>query len=92
MPQKLEFSSDILDALNGLKAAGAVPKWGAEAPEARGGDAAAPASGPWSRRNVFAGELRQMGIKAPDAIARPSVRNDAAFLFSVTGALSMICR
>lgn len=27
----------------------------------------------------------QVGIKAPDQIARPSVRNDAAFLATVTG-------
>jgi hypothetical protein len=31
------------------------------------------------------GELKQMGIKAPDQIATPSVRNDSAFLFSVVG-------
>jgi hypothetical protein len=42
-------------------------------------------AGPSSRRNVFMGELKQMGIKAPDQIATPSVRNDSAFLFTVVG-------
>lgn len=53
--QKFEYSSDVLDALNALKAAGGVPKWGSEAPEAGAAGA--------SRRSVMQGELRQAGIK-----------------------------
>lgn len=34
--------------------------------------------------------LAQVGIKDPEAIAKPSVRNDAAFLFSVVGSTSVI--
>jgi hypothetical protein len=49
------------------------------------GDEAQGFAGPSSRRNVFMGELKQMGIKAPDQIATPSVRNDSAFLFTVVG-------
>lgn len=55
-------------------AAGALKKWGAAATDSL------------VRRNVFMGELKQSGIKAPDQIAVPSVRNDAAFLTAVTGA------
>lgn len=72
--QKLEYSADVLAAMNALKEAGAIPKWGSAA-----------ASGTLSRRNVFMGELKQMGIKNPDRMAIPSVRNDAAFLTSVVG-------
>jgi len=42
------------------------------------------------RRPISMGELKQMGIKAPDAIGRPSVRNDAAFLASVVGGSSVV--
>lgn len=54
--------------------AGTLPKWGV-----------ASEGGTMTRRNVFMGELKQMGIKQPDQIATPSVRNDAAFLFSTVG-------
>lgn len=63
--------------MNALKAAGAVPKWGAESPESGAAGTA--------RQNKFNGELRMAGIKQPDQLATPSVRNDAAFLFTVTG-------
>lgn len=36
------------------------------------------------------GELRQVGIKTPDAIGVPSVRNDAAFLAAVVGGSSVL--
>ena len=68
--------------MEALKAAGAAPKWGAALD-----DAAALVA----RKNVFPGELRQVGIKAPDKIAVPSVRNDAAFLATVVGALGLSC-
>lgn len=54
--------------------AGALPKWGA----AVEGDA-------MQRRNVFVGELKQMGIKNPEQLAVPSIRNDKAFLITVVG-------
>lgn len=79
---KLEFSSDILDAMNALKAAGAVPKWGCESPESGGAGT--------TRQNKFNGELKMAGIKSPDQLATPSVRNDAAFLFTVTGVFSVL--
>ncbi|KAF8066189.1 ACS8 [Scenedesmus sp. PABB004] len=83
---KFEYSADVLRAMNTLKAAGLVPKWGAEAPDEAGGDA----GGPAARRNVFMGELKQMGIKSPDTIATPSVRNDAAFLYTTVGVVSVL--
>eukprot|EP00878_Enallax_costatus_P027019 GHUV01029045.1.p2 GENE.GHUV01029045.1~~GHUV01029045.1.p2 ORF type:complete len:121 (-),score=38.77 GHUV01029045.1:453-815(-) len=88
LPQKLEFSADILAAMNDLKAAAAVPKWGSESPEAAAAADSSNSYGPTSRRNVFMGELRQMGIKNPDQIAVPSVRNDAAFLWTTVGAFN----
>ncbi|KAI8468253.1 MAG: hypothetical protein J3K34DRAFT_427638 [Monoraphidium minutum] len=67
---KIEYSADVKASYEALQAAGALPKWGA------GGDALP------ARRNVFPGELRQAGVKNPDKIAVPSIRNDAAFLAS----------
>jgi hypothetical protein len=92
--QKLAYSSDVLDALKALKSAGEAPAWGSVF-------GAAPADGPaedanaserqlYARRGVMPGELRQAGIKQPDAIARPSVRNDAAFLTTVVGVTSVM--
>lgn len=87
MLQKLEFSADILAVMNDLNKAGAVPKWGRESPEAHSDDSSSNSglTGPTARRNVFMGELKQMGIKAPDQIAVPSTRNDAAFLWTTVG-------
>jgi hypothetical protein len=39
---------------------------------------------------VMAGELRQIGIKEPEVIGVPSVRNDAAFLAAVVGGSSVL--
>ena len=36
------------------------------------------------------GELRQIGIKEPEVIGVPSVRNDAAFLAAVVGGSSVL--
>lgn len=47
--QKLDYSKDVLTAMQALQAAGAVPQWGSEQSEAL------------VRRNVFMGELRQVG-------------------------------
>jgi hypothetical protein len=74
---KFQFSAGILECMQDLKNAGANPKWGA-------------ATESLSRRNVFQGELRQVGIKNPDKIAVPSVRNDAAFLATVTVSTSLL--
>ena len=57
-----------------LKKAGAIPLWGSAL------------NGSLERRNVFLGELKQMGIKAPDQLATPSVRDDMAFLTTTVGA------
>lgn len=68
--QKLEYSSDILDAMNALRAAGAVPKWGCESPESG-------AAGT-TRQNKFNGELKMAGIKVSAGwrgdVVRESVR------------------
>ena len=39
---------------------------------------------------IMAGELRQIGIKEPEVIGVPSVRNDAAFLAAVVGGSSVL--
>lgn len=39
---------------------------------------------------LSAGELRMVGVKAPDSIGKVSVRNDAAFLFSVVATTSVL--
>ncbi|KAG2489980.1 hypothetical protein HYH03_011609 [Edaphochlamys debaryana] len=75
---KIEYSGPVLESFNDLKAAGVTPKWGSELTDAL------------KRRNVFQGELRQVGIKSPDKIAVPSVRNDAAFLITVVGSTSLL--
>ena len=59
--------------MNDLKEAGAVPTWGSAVNDSL------------QRRNVFLGELKQMGILSPDQLATPSVRDDAAFLFTTVG-------
>ena len=41
-------------------------------------------------RPPLAGELRMVGVKDPEAVARPSVRNDALFLMSVVGGSSLL--
>ena len=57
--------------------AGALAKWGSaveELPE---------------RRNVILGELKRVGVKVPDAIAKVSVRSDATFLITTVGVSSI---
>lgn len=56
---------------------GAIPKWGCGLEQL-------------DRRNVFIGELSRVGIKKPDLIGKPSVRNDAAFLITLVGVTSVI--
>lgn len=73
MLQRFDYSGDILAAMEDLKTAGVLKKWGTAVEDNL------------QRRNVFMGELKQMGIKQPDKIAVPSVRNDAAFLATVVG-------
>ncbi|GFH21930.1 uncharacterized protein HaLaN_19319, partial [Haematococcus lacustris] len=67
---KFDFSGEVLDAFQAVKAAGSIPKWGVALEATK-------------RRSVMQNELRQVGIKNPGAIAVPSVRNDAAFLATV---------
>ena len=49
-----------------------------------------PPPSPLPHRPLPTGELKLVGIKNPEAIARPSVRNDAAFLFSVVASSSLL--
>eukprot|EP00877_Chromochloris_zofingiensis_P013381 jgi/Chrzof1/8297/Cz03g05090.t1 len=78
MLQRFDYSGDILAAMEDLKTAGVLKKWGTAVEDNL------------QRRNVFMGELKQMGIKQPDKIAVPSVRNDAAFLATVVGVFSVL--
>ena len=77
--EKLAFADDVKTALAALADAGALPKYGAAVKDV-----------PLAPRNVMLGELRQVGIKDPEAVARPSVRNDAAFLATVVGVSSVL--
>eukprot|EP00899_Mesostigma_viride_P010987 jgi/Mesvir1/19890/Mv13171-RA.1 len=43
-----------------------------------------------ARRNVFVRELSMVGLKNPDKLAVPSVRDDMAFLVTVVGAASVL--
>ena len=72
-----EISTEVSGLCQKLQSAGALPKWGAAAEDL------AP------RRNVQLGELRLVGVKTPEGIAKVSVRNDAAFLFSVVASTSI---
>ena len=75
--QRKEYAIDILNALEALSKEGATPKWGCGLEQV-------------SRRNVFIGELSRVGIKKPELIGKPSVRNDAAFLVTLVGVTSVI--
>ncbi|CAG9462860.1 unnamed protein product [Pedinophyceae sp. YPF-701] len=61
-----ELASDLRNAMKALKQGGGLSKWGCKAK--------------MPRRMVSVGELRMVGIKNPEALGIPSVRNDAAFL------------
>lgn len=74
---KNEVSKDVTAVTRKLAAAGALPKWGAAQAD------------PVARRPVSLGELRLVGVKRPEAIAEVSIRNDAAFLFSVGATTSI---
>lgn len=63
--------------MEALSKEGAVPKWGSGLQDLE-------------RRNVFIGELSRLGIKKPDLIGKPSVRNDAAFLYTLVGFTSVV--
>lgn len=75
--QRSEYSVDILNAMEALSKSGAAPKWGA-------------GLGQIDRRNVFLGELSRVGIRKSDIIGKPSVRNDAAFLYTLVGVTSVV--
>lgn len=64
--------------MNELKECGSVPKWGMAL------------DGTFSRRSVMMGELKRVGVKVPEQISVPSVRNDVAFLASVVGVSSVL--
>lgn len=75
--EKREASGEVMEVFQNLSAAGGLPKWGIAAADLP------------SRRSVALGELRLVGVKAPEGIAKVSVRNDAAFLMSVVGTSSV---
>lgn len=74
---KQEVSAEVLTTMKKLRGAGALRKFGTAAADL------AP------RRNVLLGELRLVGVKAPEAVGKPSVRNDAAFLVTTVGSSSL---
>eukprot|EP00884_Botryococcus_braunii_P012173 jgi/Botrbrau1/20957/Bobra.0135s0075.1 len=76
--EKILYTSDVLAAFKALKEGGELKKWGA------GLDP------PLERRNVSLWELKTVGVKTPEAIGTPSIRNDAAFLFTVVGVTSVV--
>lgn len=76
--QKREASGDVLSAVQKLSDAGVLNKWGKASADLT------------SRRNVALGELRLVGIKSPEQIAKVSVRNDAAFLMTTVGVTSVL--
>ena len=75
---KSEFTGDIMKACEELKTGNLLKKWGSEKEDLP------------SRRQVSLGDLRMIGVKQPEAIAQISVRNDAAFLFSVVASTSVV--
>lgn len=74
---KQEASSDIFKAFDDLNGAGILEKWGKEV-ESLG------------RRNIFMGDLKLMGIKDPEKIAQPTIRNDLAFIVTIVGTTSVL--
>ena len=60
--EKQDASAAVLEAMTGLKEGGLLKKWGAELEE------------PFSRRNVFLGELKRVGVLNPSAIGVASIR------------------
>ena len=73
-------TGDILEAMRSLRDDGKLALWNAAGTTSR-------------RRNVFPGELSRGPNKLacePSAIATPSVRNDAAFLFTVVITTSVL--
>ena len=75
---KQEISTEIGGVYERLKAAKGLDKWGIALQEFP------------SRRNVGLGELRMVGVKSPESLSSVSVRNDAAFLFSVVASTSVL--
>jgi hypothetical protein len=76
--QKAEASRGVLDVLQDLQREGAVVKWGKAL------------DGRFTRRSVAIYELKSVGIQDPEQIAKPSTRNDMAFLASVLGVSSIL--
>eukprot|EP00242_Pyramimonas_sp_CCMP2087_P009257 CAMPEP_0198210600 /NCGR_PEP_ID=MMETSP1445-20131203/20937_1 /TAXON_ID=36898 /ORGANISM="Pyramimonas sp., Strain CCMP2087" /LENGTH=356 /DNA_ID=CAMNT_0043884697 /DNA_START=99 /DNA_END=1169 /DNA_ORIENTATION=+ len=71
----LETSTAVLSVLEDLKSADLLKKFGSLEP---------------ARKRIFPRELTQAGIKNPESIGTPSVRNDLAFLVSVVGVTSVL--
>lgn len=77
--EKFEFSKEVAGAVRALGAAGALPTWGAARKDAA----------LLTRRTIGLGDLRMIGITAPEQIAIPGVRNDLTFLTTVVGVSSV---
>lgn len=60
--------AEVEGAMRALRDSGRASSWGSAADE------------PMVRRNVFMNEIQRAGVRDPEAIGKPSVRNDAAFL------------
>lgn len=76
---KQEVAVDcVLPAMTQLANSGTLTKWNSASEDIL------------ARRNIGLGELRMVGIKDPQQIAKVSVRNDASFLISVVGITSVL--
>lgn len=76
---KAEAATEVRNEMVALKESGNVTKWGIVTDEELS-----------SRRSIGLGELRLIGVKNPEALASVSVRNEAAFLFSVVASTSIL--
>jgi hypothetical protein len=74
--QRLPESKAVLDAYSALQASGVASKYASQDTDFS------------RRRNVFLGELKQMGIKNPDQLAQGSTRSELAFIVAVVGEAS----
>ena len=71
-------AAEVDAAMRALRDAGRASAWGSAADEQM------------VRRNVFLNEIKRAGVMDPEAIGKPSVRNDAAFLGTTVVASSVL--
>ena len=75
---KKDYGNALADEMKSLRDEGVLQLWSSAA------------SRNVRMRNVFVNEIKRLGIKDPESIAKPSVRNDAAFLFTTVGVTSVV--